>query len=114
MARVKRGVMHNKRRRRILKLVKGFKWGRKNLIRQAKTALLKAGEHSFRDRRKKKNDFRRLWQIKIGAGLNESGLSYSKFIGALKKADIEMDRKSLAHLAEFEPAVFNALVAKVK
>ncbi|SRR6056297_789971 len=114
MPRVKRGVMHNKRRRKILKLVKGYKWGRKNLIRQAKTALLKAGQHSFRDRRAKKRNFRRLWQIKINAGLNDLGISYSKFIGKIKKAKIDVDRKNLAHLAEYEPQVFKALVNKVK
>lgn len=113
MPRVKRGVMHNKRRRKILKLVKGYKWGRKKLIRQAKTALLKAGEHSFRDRRKKKNNFRGLWHIKINAGLHELGQSYSKFIGTLKKANIEVNRKNLAHLAEHEPTIFKALVEKV-
>jgi len=114
MSRVKRGVMHNKRRKGILKLVKGFKYGRKNLIRQAKTAILKADEHSFRDRRAKKRNFRELWQIRISAALLPFEMSYSKFMGALKAKNILLDRKVLATLGEKNPEVFKALVEKVK
>jgi large subunit ribosomal protein L20 len=114
MARVKRGVTHNKRRRKILKLVKGFKWGRKNLLRQAKTAILKSGQHAYRDRRLKKRNFRGLWHIKINAALHGLDWSYSKFIGNMLKAGITVDRKNLAHLAEHEPKIFEALVAKVR
>jgi large subunit ribosomal protein L20 len=114
MSRVKRGVIHNKRRKGILKLVKGFKYGRKNLIRQAKTAILKADQHSFRDRRAKKRNFRQLWQIKISAALLPFEMSYSKFMGALKKHNVLLDRKVLANLGEKHPNVFKALVEKVK
>ncbi len=114
MSRVKRGVIHNKRRKGILKLVKGFKYGRKNLIRQAKTAILKADQHSFRDRRAKKRNFRHLWQIKISAALMPFEMSYSQFMGALKKNNCLLDRKVLANLGEKHPDVFKALVEKVK
>ena len=114
MSRVKRGVMHNKRRKGILKLVKGFKYGRKSLIRTAKTAILKADQHSFRDRRAKKRNFRQLWQVKINAALMPFELSYSKFMGALKVKNILLDRKVLAHLGEKQSAVFKALVEQVK
>lgn len=114
MSRVKRGVMHNKRRKGILKLVKGFKYGRKNLIRQAKTAILKADQHSFRDRRAKKRNFRQLWQVRIGAALMPLEMSYSKFIGALKKHNILLDRKVLSNLGDKHPEVFKALVEQVR
>lgn len=114
MSRVKRGVMHNKRRKGILKLVKGFKYGRKNLIRQAKTAILKADQHSFRDRRAKKRTFRQLWQVRINAALMPFDISYSQFIGSLKKHNILLDRKVLSNLGDKHPAVFKALVEQVK
>lgn len=99
MPRVKRGTMHVKKRRKLLKQVKGYKWGRKKLIKLAKTAQTKAGAHAFRDRRKKKRTNRALWQIKINAFVREQGFSYSKFIDALKKNNIELDRKVLADLS---------------
>lgn len=99
MPRVKRGTMHVKKRRKLLKQVKGYKWGRKKLIKLAKTAQTKAGAHAFRDRRKKKRTNRALWQIKINAFVREQGFSYSKFIDALKKNNIELDRKILADLS---------------
>jgi len=114
MARVKRGKSHTKKRRTLLKQVKGYHWGRKNLIKQAKTAVIKAGAYAYRDRRNKKRDFRALWQIKINAGVRELGMSYSKFMGALKKNKIEVDRKILADLAENEPNVFKKIVGSVK
>lgn len=91
--------MHVKKRRKLLKQVKGYKWGRKKLIKLAKTAQTKAGAHAFRDRRKKKRTNRALWQIKINAFVREQGFSYSKFIDALKKNNIELDRKVLADLS---------------
>jgi len=114
MARVKRGKTHTQKRKRLLKQAKGFHWGRKNLIKQAKTAVIKAGAYAYRDRRNKKRDFRGLWQIKINAGVRELGMSYSKFIYALKQNKIEVDRKILADLAENEPEVFKKIVEKVK
>ncbi len=110
MTRIKRGVTSLKRRRNILRRVKGFKWGRKSKERLAKEALLHAYTHSFQDRRKKKREFRKLWQIKINAGSREHGLSYSKFIYLLKKANIGLDRKILANLAEHKPEIFKKIV----
>ena len=114
MPRVKRGTTHVKKRRKLLKAVKGFKWGRKNLIKLAKTARTKAGAHAFVDRRKKKRTMRALWQIKISILARENGLSYSRFIDALKKNNIALDRKVLADLAENNKSIFEAVVNKVK
>jgi len=114
MARVKRGTIANKRRKNILKNTKGYMWTRSTKVRQAKEALLHAWTHQFNDRRKKKGNFRRLWQIQIGAATREAGLSYSKFINGLKKAHIDIDRKILSLLAQKQPAVFAAIVAKSK
>ena len=113
MPRVKRGKTHLKRRKGLLKQTKGYRWGRKKLIKLAKTAVLKAGSYAYRDRRNKKRAFRRLWQIQINAALRQYGLSYSKFIGALKKAKIEIDRKILADLAKNNSWVFNQITEKV-
>ena len=110
MPRVKRGAQANRRRKRLLKHTKGFMWTRKSKYRQAKEALLHAWSFQFADRKKKKRDFRRLWQIKINAAARENGLSYSKFINQLKKANIELDRKILSDLAENHPEVFKQLL----
>lgn len=114
MSRIKRSVLHGKKRARILKLTKGYRWGRKNLIKQAITATHLAGAHAFSDRRKKKAVNRSLWQIKINAALRENGQSYSKFIPLLKKNNITLDRKVLAALAENYPAVFKKIIESVK
>ncbi len=114
MPRVKRGTIHTKKRRKLLKDVKGYKWGRKNLVRLAKTARTKAGAHAFVDRRKKKRTMRSLWQIKISAFVKEQDLSYSKFIALLKENNIEVDRKILADLAENNKEAMLAIVDKVK
>jgi len=114
MPRVKRGTTHVKKRKKVLKAAKGYKWGRKNLIKLAKTAVTKAGAHAYRDRRNKKREARALWNIKINAGLFESELNYSKFINALKKENIKLDRKILADLAEHNKHIFNKIAEKVK
>jgi len=114
MVRIKRGKIKLKKRKKLLKQTKGFMWGRKSKARAAKEALRHALTYAYRDRRTKKRDFRRLWQIKINAAVREEGLSYSKFINLLKKNNIELDRKSLADLAEHEPEVFKKVVEKVK
>ncbi len=114
MPRVKRGIIHNKKRRNLLKRVKGFKWGRKSKIRLAKAAALKAGVHAFRDRRAKKRVFRRLWNVKINAGARANGTTYSRFIDGLKKHNINLDRKVLAEIAEKYPKVFAKIAEKIK
>jgi large subunit ribosomal protein L20 len=113
MPRVKRGTTHVKKRRKLLKAVKGYKWGRKKLIKLAKTARTKAGAHAYIDRRKKKRTMRALWQIKINAFVREHGLSYSRFINLLKVNKIEIDRKVLAELAVSNKEVLAALIAKI-
>lgn len=111
--RIKRGTVHARKRSRLLKRVKGYRWRRKNTVRQAHTAILKAGANARRDRRRKKGDFRTLWQIQISAAAKQRGISYSKFMGALAKKNIELDRKVLADLAQNEPKVFEAILKAV-
>src|SRR3990167_3377150 len=114
MPRVKRGMMHAKRRKNILKRAKGYMWGRKNRIKLAKVAVVKAGVYAYRDRQKRKSEFRQLWQIRIGAAVRPYGLSYSRFINLLKKKNIALDRKILAELAADHPAVFKQLMRTVR
>lgn len=114
MTRVKRGTIAVKKRKKILKYTKGFKWGRKSKERAAKEALLHAWTHAFQGRKEKKRNYRRLWNVKVSAAAVEQGVSYSKLIGALKKANVRLDRKILADLAEHQPKIFNQIVAKVK
>ncbi len=114
MTRVKRGTMAHKRRKKVIKQAKGYKWGRKSKYKLAKDAVKHALTHSYVDRKKKKRDFRRLWQIKINAASRELGVTYSKFINGLKKANIEIDRKILAHLAEKQPEIFKKILEKIK
>jgi large subunit ribosomal protein L20 len=114
MPRVKGATNALKRRRNILSRVKGFRFGRKNKEKLANEAIAHAGRNAFRDRRSKKRLFRRLWTTKINAVLKEKGLSYSKFIGSLKKKNIEIDRKVLAEISEKEPEVFDKIVEEVK
>ena len=113
MVRVKRSKSAKKKRRKVLKATKGFKWGRKTKYRAAKEALMHAWTYQYRDRRRKKREFRQLWQIKINASCREQGVSYSKFIDSLKKNKIELDRKILADLAENRPEVFQKIAEKV-
>jgi large subunit ribosomal protein L20 len=114
MPRVKRGTTHTKRRRNILKQTKGYKAGRKNLIKLAQTAVLKAGQHSFRDRRKKKSDRRKVWNVQINAAARANGTKYSTLIDGLKKKNIALDRKVLAQLANENPEVFTKVVEAAK
>lgn len=114
MPRVKRGVNANKRRRNVLKYTKGYRWGRKSKERAAKEALLHAWTHAFAGRKNKKRVFRELWNVKINAAIREEGMSYSKFISALKKKKVALNRKMLADLAEHEPETFKKVVAFVK
>lgn len=114
MARVKRGKIAHKKRERVLKYAKGFRWGRKSKERAAKEALLHAWTHAFRGRKEKKRVYRALWNVKINAAVRAEGLTYGKFINALKKKNVKIDRKILAELAEKEPAVFKQIVDLVK
>jgi len=114
MPRVKRGVIHTKRRKNILSKAKGYKWGRKNKIKQAKEAIVKAGVHAYVDRKKKKRVMRGLWQIRIGAFAKEMGESYSKLIDKLKKNNIELDRKILSDLAANNRKIMEKIIEIVK
>src|SRR3990167_7991557 len=111
MPRVKRGTSSTRKRERILKQTKGYRWRRKSKERAAKEALIKAWTYSFRDRKTKKRNFRRLWQVKINAAARENGTNYGSLIHALKQKDIGLDRKNLADLSEKEPKVFSEVVA---
>ena len=113
MTRVKKGVHALKRRRSVLKQTKGFRHGRSTKERQANEAIFHAGTYAFAHRRDKKGDFRRLWNVKISAALAKEGMSYSKFMGALKKKNVLIDRKILASLAEDQPEYFSRIYKKV-
>lgn len=114
MTRVKRGIVSHKKREKTLKKVKGYRWGRKTKERAAKEALLHGLSRKFEGRKEKKRTFRSLWQTKINAGVREQGMSYSKFIGVMKKQKIELDRKVLAELAEKHPETFKKIVEELK
>ncbi len=114
MARVKRGTIANKRRKNVLKLAKGYRFGRSKKFKQAKEAIAHAGNHAFAHRKDKKGNFRRLWTLKINAAVRSFGLSYSRFIDMLKKKDIALDRKVLADMAEHNPETFERIVEEVK
>jgi len=114
MARVKRGTTANKRRKKILKAAKGFKWARKSKEKSAKEALIHAWTNAFRGRKEKKRTFRRLWNTKINAGARIQGITYGKLIDLLKKNNIKLDRKILADLAENEPQVFKKIIESVR
>src|SRR3989344_3012791 len=114
MVRVKKGKSAHKKRRHLLKHAKGFRWGRKTKLKLAKDALRHAWTFSYRDRKVKKRDFRQLWQIKINSACRKMGISYRRFINALKKNKIELDRKVLAQLVEKHPEIFEKIVEEVK
>ena len=114
MARVKRGNVARKRRKKILKLAKGYRGSHSKLFRIANQQVMKALRNAYRDRRKRKRDFRRLWITRINAAARQNGLSYSQLIGHLKKADIQLNRKMLAHLAIADPHAFSQVVEQAK
>lgn len=114
MTRVKRGKIAHKKRERVLKHTKGFKWGRKAKERAAKEALLHAWSRSFKGRKEKKREYRALWNTRVNAGARESGMKYSTLMSALKKKGVKLDRKILATLAKDHPAVFKKVVESVK
>ncbi|MBC7822658.1 MAG: 50S ribosomal protein L20 [Candidatus Parcubacteria bacterium] len=110
MTRVKRGNVARKRRKKILKLAKGFRGSHSTIFRTANQQVMKALRNAYRDRRKRKRDFRRLWITRINAAARMHGLSYSKLIGNLKKVDIEINRKMLAQLAILDPDGFTKVL----
>ena len=112
--RVKRGNVLRKRHKKILKLAKGFQGARSRIFKVANTAVMKALKYQYRDRRNLKRNMRRLWIMRINAGVRQFGLSYSRFMNLLKKSNIELNRKMLADLAVNDPEAFEVIVNQVK
>jgi large subunit ribosomal protein L20 len=112
--RVKGGTVTKRKHKKVLTAVKGMRDMRKRSIRRAKEALLKSGANAYVGRKRKKRDFRALWNIRISAATKKFGLSYSKFIGNLKTKNIELDRKVLAEIAAEKPAIFEKIVEESK
>jgi large subunit ribosomal protein L20 len=111
--RVKRGIVRHRRHRKVKKLNKGYHAGRRTTYKKAKEAMIKAGQHAYMDRRKKKRNFRSLWIVRLNAAIREAGGKYSVFINDLKKKGINLDRKVLSELAIHEPEVFKKIVQEV-
>ena len=114
MARIKGAMMTRKRRKKVLKLAKGYFGGKSKLFKTAKEAVMKSGQYAYIGRRLRKRDFRRLWIARINAAAKMNGMNYSTFMNGLKKAGITMNRKMLAELAVSDAAAFTALVEKAK
>lgn len=114
MSRVKRGVTARARHKKVLKLAKGYRGARSRVFRVAKQAVIKAGQYAYRDRRQRKRQFRALWITRINAAARECGLSYSRLIQGLLKAQVEVDRKMLADIAVHDANSFKALAEQAK
>ncbi len=114
MPRVKTGVTARARHKKIIAAAKGYRGRRKNVYRIAKQAVMKAGQYAYRDRRRRKREFRQLWIVRINAGARANGLTYSRMMSGLRKASIEIDRKVLADLAVFDKPAFAALAKKAQ
>ena len=114
MARIKGAIMTRKRRKKILKLAKGYFGAKSKLFKTAKEAVMKSGNYAYIGRKQRKRDFRRLWITRISAAAKINGMNYSTFMNGLKKAVIELNRKMLAELAVADAAAFAALAAKAK
>ena len=114
MPRANSTVPRHRRHRKIVKQAKGYFGTRKSNYRTAKDAVQKAGQYAYRDRRTNKRNFRRLWIIRINAAVRQHGLSYSKFISAIKNKNIELNRKSLAYMAVHDPEGFSEIVNSIK
>ncbi len=113
MSRVKRGTISNKRRKNVLKAVKGYRFGRSTKEREAKVAIHHAGAHAFAHRRDKKADYRAMWQARINAAVRPLGMTYSRFMEALKKKGVGLDRKVLAEIAKDHPEAFKRIFDSV-
>ena len=109
-----KGAARRKAKRRLFKRAKGYRGGRSNLLRTVKETMLRAGAFAYRDRRVRKREFRKLWIVRINAASRERGLRYSEFICGLKKAGIELDRKTLSEMAIHDPAGFDAVFEQAK
>ena len=114
MPRVKRGFKARRRRKKILKEARGYRGGQSKLFKTASISVNRARSFSYRDRRNRKRDFRKLWIIRINAAARENGLSYSRFMGGLIKAGIELDRKMLADMAVNDPVAFSEIARAVE
>ena len=114
MARVKRAVMTRKRRKKVLKLAKGYFGSKSTHFKMAKQAVKKSGNYAFAGRKQKKRDFRRLWITRISAAVAPLGLNYSRFMNGLKKASVEINRKALSEMAISDPTAFASLVDVAK
>ena len=114
MPRAKSSVASRERRKKIMKSAKGYRGARSRSYRRAKEQVMRSQAYAYRDRRNRKRDFRRLWIVRINAAAREEGMSYSKFMGALRKAGINLDRKSLSHLAIVDQEAFQKLVEIAK
>jgi len=112
--RTTKGAARAKAKRKLFKRAKGYRGGRRNMLRTVKETLIRAGVFAFRDRRVKKRDFRRLWITRINAACRMRGISYSVFMNGLSKAGIELNRKSLSEIAICDPAGFDAIVESAK
>lgn len=112
--RTRKGAARTKAKRKLFKRAKGYRGGRRNMIRTVKETLIRAGVFAFRDRRAKKREYRRLWITRINAACRMRGIRYSEFIHGLQKANIELDRKSLSEIAICDPKAFDAIVETVK
>lgn len=114
MARIKRGVTAHAKHKGVIAQAKGYRGRRKNVFRVANQAVIKAGQYAYRDRRQRKRQFRSLWIVRINAAAREQGLSYSRLIDGLNKAEIDIDRKVLAELAVFDKIAFARLADQAK
>jgi len=114
MTRIKRGILTQKKHKKLRKAVAGFRTSRRHAVKLARQAMLKSGVYAYRDRKAKKRDFRSLWIVRINAALQPMGLGYNKFIQQLKINKIELDKKILAQLAHQHPQIFTALVKKIQ
>lgn len=114
MTRVKGGPRGHRKHNKVLQAAKGYRGSRSKLFKKAQEAVLRAGEHAFAGRRKRRRDFRRLWIARINAALAQHDIKYSRFIAGLKNANIELDRKMLSELAINDPKAFDEIVSKVK
>ena len=114
MARVKRAIMTRKRRKKILKLAKGYFGGKSKLFKTAKQAVMKSGQYAYIGRKQRKRDFRRIWITRISAGCKQNGMNYSTFMNGLKKAQVTLNRKMLSEIAICDPKAFSSLCERAK